>query len=122
MRIKKITAKSIITSSKLPECDVVVNPYVGCTFACGYCYASFMGRFVGESVEHWGDYLYVKANAVTLFEREIQGLQRRTPYATLMMSSVTDAWQGPEKKYRLARGVLEILVDRGYCGFGTIFP
>jgi DNA repair photolyase len=120
MRIKEITAKSIITVSKLPDCDVCVNPFVGCSFACGYCYASFMGRFVGEPVEAWGEYLYVKTNAVTLFEREIEGLQRRTPDATLMMSSVTDAWQGPEKKYRLARGVLEILVARRYRGLVSI--
>lgn len=120
MRIKEIIAKSIITVSKLPDCDVVVNPYVGCSFACGYCYASFMGRFVGEPIEAWGEYVYVKSNAVQLFEHEIESLQRRTPSATLMMSSVTDAWQGPEKKYRLARGILEILVARRYLGLVSI--
>jgi DNA repair photolyase len=116
MRLKEIEAKSIITPTKLPDADVVVNPYVGCTFGCGYCYASFMGRFVGEGIEDWGDYLYVKTNAVALFEREVVVLQRKTPHATLLMSSVTDAWQGPEKKYRLARGILGILVERRYEG------
>lgn len=120
MRIKEIVAKSIIVPSKLPDSDVVVNPYVGCSFACGYCYASFMGRFVGEPIEAWGDYVYVKTNAVALFEREILSLERRSPAATLMMSSVTDAWQGPEKKYRLARGVLEILAARKYRGLVSL--
>jgi DNA repair photolyase len=120
MRIKEIEAKSIITATKLPDSDVVVNPYVGCSFACGYCYASFMGRFVGESIESWGDYLYVKINAVDLFEREIVGLQRRMPTATLLMSSVTDAWQGPEKKYRLARGILQTLANRRYQGLVSL--
>jgi len=120
MRTKEILAKTIIVPSKLPCTDYVVNPYVGCSFACGYCYASFMGRFVGEPVEAWGDYVYVKINTVALFEREIERLHRRAPHATLMMSSVTDAWQGPEKKHRLARGVLAVLAARRYCGLVSL--
>lgn len=116
MRIQEITARSIITPTRLPGADVVVNPYVGCTFACTYCFASFMGRFVGEPVEAWGDYLYVKTNAVELFESEVVRLQRRNPRATLLMSSVTDPWQGPEKKYRLTRGILRELARVEYLG------
>lgn len=115
-RIKEITARSIIVPSKLPDADYVINPYVGCSFACSYCYAAFMGRLVGEPIEAWGGYVYVKANAVTLFEAEIGRLIRRAPEATLMMSSVTDAWQGPEKKYRLTHGILRELERRRFAG------
>ena len=120
MRIKEIIARSIIVSSKLPGADYVVNPYVGCSFACSYCYASFMGRLVDERLEAWGDYVYVKSNAVALFEKELERLMRRMPRATLMMSSVTDAWQGPEKKYRLTRGILERLVAARYPGMVSL--
>ena len=34
-----------MTKSNLPVADFSVNPYVGCTHACKYCYASFMKRF-----------------------------------------------------------------------------
>ena len=63
MRIKEIEATSIITPSKLPDSDFVVNPYLGCGFACLYCYASFMGRFVRgdsgrpEPISEWGSYV-----------------------------------------------------------------
>ncbi len=120
MRTKEILAKTIIVPSKLPCADYVINPYVGCSFACGYCYASFMGRFVGEPDEAWGFYVYVKINAVALFEREIERLQSRAPNATLMMSSVTDAWQGLEKKHRLARGILAALATRRYDGLVSL--
>ena len=59
MLIKKLTVKSIITKSNLPAADYSVNPYVGCSHACKYCYASFMKRFTGHS-EVWGTFLDVK--------------------------------------------------------------
>ena len=92
MKIKEIQDKSIITKSKLPDTDYVVNPYVGCEFACLYCYASFMGRFVNEPLENWGNYLYVKTNAVELFKSEykkLKSINNKPP--RMMMSSVTDS-------------------------------
>lgn len=120
MRINEIRCKSMLVASKLPASDYVVNPYTGCTFACAYCYASFMGRFVGEPIEAWGDYLSVKVNAVEVFHADLQRLPAAKRNATIFLSSVTDAWQGPEKKYKLTRTILEILRDNHYPGLVSI--
>ncbi len=120
MKVTEVTAKSILVKSKLPDSDYVVNPYTGCTFACAYCYASFMGRFVGQPIEEWGNYLSVKTNAVELFKVDLRRLGFEQRLGTIFLSSVTDAWQGPEKKYRLARGVLEVLRDERYPGLISI--
>lgn len=120
MQITEIEAKSMLVKSKLPATDYVVNPYIGCNFACAYCYASFMGRFVGQPIEAWGDYLSIKINAVEVFRRDLERLAPSKRNSTILLSSVTDAWQGPEKKYRLARGVLEVLRDSSYPGFVSI--
>ena len=40
--------KNIMTKSSLPVGGYSVNPYVGCTHACKYCYASFMKRFTSR--------------------------------------------------------------------------
>lgn len=48
-----------MTKSVLPIKCFSVNPYVGCTHACKYCYASFMKRFTGH-IEDWGTFLDVK--------------------------------------------------------------
>lgn len=120
MRIKEIECKSMLVASKLPASDFVVNPYTGCSFACAYCYASFMGRFVGEPIEAWGDYLSVKTNAVEVFQRDLNRLSISKRNSTVLLSSVTDAWQGPEKKFKLARGVLKVLGDDQYPGFVSI--
>ncbi len=43
--IKQIQVKDVMTKSNGPLGGYCVNPYVGCTHGCKYCYASFMKRF-----------------------------------------------------------------------------
>ena len=57
--IRDVETKNIMTKSNLPVGGYSVNPYVGCTHACKYCYASFMKRFTGHT-EEWGTFLDIK--------------------------------------------------------------
>ena len=57
--IREVETKNIMTKSSLPVGGYSVNPYVGCTHDCKYCYASFMMRFTGHT-EEWGTFLDVK--------------------------------------------------------------
>ncbi len=43
--IRDIEAKNILTKSTLPVGGYSVNPYVGCTHSCKYCYASYYNKF-----------------------------------------------------------------------------
>ncbi len=61
MKLNEITARSILTRSRLPEADYCLNPYVGCGHGCVYCYARYMQRFSGHS-EPWGSFIDVKVN------------------------------------------------------------
>ncbi len=112
----EIEAKSLINRSKIPSVDYVVNPYVGCVFGCAYCYASASGSRVGEPVSAWGDYLYVKINAVEVVRKQLQRMGEGKRRGTLVLSSQTDPYQGHEKHYRLTRGILAELVEVGYSG------
>lgn len=116
LQIKEIEAKSIIGSTQVPSADYVINPYTGCQFACMYCFASFMGRFVGESNNNWGNYVYVKTNAVELMHKDILRLMKKNPHPRVVLSTVTDPYQGVEKKYRLTRGILEVFAKNNYQG------
>ena len=97
--IRQIEVKSVVTKSNIPVTDYAVNPYVGCTHACKYCYACFMKKFTGHE-EPWGTFLDVK------FWREIKNPQR---YAgkTFFMSSVTDPYNPQEEIFKRTRKFLE---------------
>lgn len=97
--IQEITVKSVLTKSNLPVSDYSVNPYVGCTHGCRYCYASFMKRFTNHP-EPWGTFLDVK------YWPEIKHPER---YAgkELFLGSVTDPYLPQEETYRRTRTLLE---------------
>ena len=114
--INEITSKSALVSSKLPECDFVINPYIGCRFGCSYCYASFMGRFVDKKVSDWGEYVFAKINVPQLLEKELLKLKNKGKGKTILLSSVTDPFQGVESKYKLSERCLAILADYGFEG------
>lgn len=120
MKIVETEAKSLIQKSKIPSISYVANPYTGCVLGCAYCYASFMGRSVGETVKDWGEYLYVKKNAVDLAREELKRMPRDKREGTFLLSSVTDPYQGPERKYLLTRGILTVLAEERYPGIVRI--
>lgn len=99
MVVKEIKVKSILTKSNLPVSDYSVNPYVGCSHACKYCYASFMKRFTNHP-ESWGTFIDVK------YWEPIKNPKR---YAgkELFIGSVTDPYMPIEKKYKRTRALLE---------------
>lgn len=111
MDVREIAAKSILNRCGIPGIDFVVNPYTGCRFACKYCYASFMGRFVGKTVADWGEYVYAKTNAPELLRVELpRKLKNKGVGKEIFFSSVTDPYQGMEAKYQLTRRCLEELL------------
>lgn len=105
MIVKDIQVKSILGKSNLPVCEYSVNPYVGCTHACKYCYASFMKRFTNHQ-EPWGEFLDVK------YWPEIKNPEK---YANkeLFIGSVTDPYNPQEKIYGRTRALLEQLKGSG---------
>lgn len=102
--IKCIDAKGIIKTD-LPVCDYAANPYVGCTHACRYCYASFMKRFTNHP-EPWGTFLDVK---------QWPPIRDPSRYAgkEIFIGSVTDPYLPQEKEYERARVLLEQLRGSG---------
>ena len=103
--IRDIETKNIMTKSSLPVGGYSVNPYVGCTHGCKYCYASFMKRFTGHT-ESWGTFLDIKHWPAIKNPRKYKG-QR------VVIGSVTDGYLPQEKEIRNTRRILEQLKNSG---------
>jgi DNA repair photolyase len=85
-----------------------INAYRGCSHACTYCFArpthEYLGLDIGEDFERR---IVVKVNAVDRLRAEL-----RSPKWTgesIAMGTNTDPYQRCEGKYRLTRGIVEVL-------------
>lgn len=83
------------------------HPYVGCRSGCEFCYlrgSRYLGR---RDPDTFDTYIKVKVNAVELLRVELSTLA----YETITVGD----WQQPaEDRYRLSRGMLEVVRDYGF--------
>lgn len=107
MEIREITAKTILSKSQVYK--YALNPYVGCQHGCVYCYAVFMKRYRGHK-ERWGEFIDIKINAPEVLQTEIKKNRR----GRVWVSGVCDPYQPVEKRYRLTRKCLEILIENDF--------
>ena len=105
--IKETVSKNIITKSKLPATDYVINNYVGCNHGCIYCYAEFMKRFTNHT-EKWGEFLDVKKFNE---EKFVKYLKKINSDKKILMSSVTDPYNPYEIKYKSTRNILKLFIQ-----------
>ena len=106
MKVKEIKVSNYLSKSNLPGFDFVINPYIGCSHACLYCYASFMKKITNHS-ENWGSFIDIK---LTDKELDLKKIQNKN----IFMSSVTDCYLPLEKDYLITRNILEEL-ERVSC-------
>jgi len=92
-------------SEYMAPLDYSLNPYVGCTFGCSYCYAVFFAP-EEEQQENWGRWVDVKVNGIReiMKRRDLKGKK-------ILMSSATDPYQPIERKIELTRGIVEALSE-----------
>lgn len=102
--INKVKVKDFLTDSKLPDLDIVINPYTGCPHKCMYCYAEFMKKFTGHS-EDWGDFLDVKTS-----DKHISTARMREK--RVLISSATDPYNRFEEEFLNTRRILEQMVNK----------
>ncbi|MGC9516067.1 MAG: radical SAM protein [Methanomicrobiales archaeon] len=103
--VKEVDSKSIMSKTAIPKADYVINPYIGCSHACIYCYARFMKRFTGHK-EKWGSFLDIKINAPNLVPKKTTKYKNKY----VLLSSVTDPYLQFEKSYKITRKILENLL------------
>jgi len=112
-----------------------INPYIGCAFGCAYCYARYTHRYVmeraasdekmtealGEAFRQLPPWLaferniFVKRNAPEVLSRTLRfGSDRHLKLLegeTIVIGTATDPYQPAERRFRVTRGILEVLAD-----------
>ena len=104
-KVGYVETKNVMTKSNAPLGGYAVNPYVGCTHGCKYCYASFMKRFTGHT-EEWGTFLDVKEWPAIKDSKKYAGQK-------VIIGTVTDGYLPQEEIYGRTRKILEELKDSG---------
>jgi DNA repair photolyase len=109
LTVNEIEVKSLVTKTQVPAADYVINPYIGCPHRCVYCYAEFMRRFTRHT-EPWGEFLDVKR-----CKRPIRAEIRAEKYSgsSIVLSTVTDAYNPFEERYGVTREILASLAGAG---------
>ncbi len=111
MEFLHVRARRIINevpnSSRMPF-RFTINPYRGCSHACTYCFARPTHEYLGlSSGDDFDRRIVVKVNAVERVRAEVA--PARWGGHHIAMGTNTDPYQRCEGKYRLTRGVVEVL-------------
>ena len=106
------SSRRVITYNDSPDVgfDRSINPYRGCEHGCVYCFArpshAWLGLSPGLDFE---SRLFHKPDAPELLKHEL-GARGYQP-APIAVGINTDAWQPVERKLKLTRRILEVLVE-----------
>jgi len=86
-----------------------INPYRGCEFGCGYCYARYTHEYMELEAEAFARVVYVKQFRRDLFERELRAVR---PGEWIAIGTATDPYQPAERRFQVTRAVLEVLAGQ----------
>ena len=107
-------SRTIIAHNDSPDVGFSdsVNPYRGCEHGCIYCYARPTHEYLSFSAGlDFETKIMVKEDAPQLLREAL--MSRRYDPVSLTMSGVTDCYQPVERKLRLTRGCLEVMLEFG---------
>jgi DNA repair photolyase len=105
-------ARSIISRNDSPDVGFSqsINPYRGCEHGCIYCYArpshAYLELSPGLDFE---TKLYAKTNAPELLREELS--KKGYEPSPIALGANTDCYQPIERKYKITRGILEVLAE-----------
>ena len=108
----KDETRSIINYNDSPDVGFAasINPYRGCEHGCIYCFARPNHEYLGFSAGlDFETKILVKEDAPELLRRELSS--RNWEPQVIAISGVTDAYQPVERRLKLTRRCLEVLVE-----------
>jgi DNA repair photolyase len=107
---REVTCKSALTRVQGMPFQWSLNPYLGCSHSCSYCYAREYhwrrDRDIGRGFDREVD---VKVNFADVLSAE---LARGPRAGAVALGTATDPYQPAEGRYRITRRALEVMIQR----------
>jgi DNA repair photolyase len=100
--VREVDAKTALTVCRMPGEPWSLNPYMGCSHDCAYCYVPDVAHVERRK---WGTYVIVKRNLPTILAHELRHKEPRPVF----LSSATDPYQPAEGTHLITRRCLEQL-------------
>lgn len=110
----KDTTRKVIARNDSPDVgfEFSINPYRGCEHGCIYCYARPTHEWLGFSAGlDFETRILVKEDAPELLRAELADAKWEP--RVISVSGVTDCYQPVERKLKLTRRCLEVLLEFG---------
>lgn len=104
--------RTILATNDSPDIpfDRSINPYRGCEHGCSYCFARPSHAYLGwSSGRDFETKILFKPRAAELLRRELGKPGYRC--APIALGSNTDPYQPLERRMRITRSILEVLVE-----------
>ncbi|MFY4774284.1 SPL family radical SAM protein [Metabacillus sp. RGM 3146] len=111
MEISYRNPKAFLTKTGgfLEGYEYSLNPYIGCSFGCKYCYVRKLPVSLFRK-EEWGTWVDVKQASKESFAKELKKAKEKGP-VRIFMSSSTDPYQGVESNEKITRLLLETMTE-----------
>lgn len=106
------TSRTAFATNNSPDIPFThsINPYRGCSHGCSYCYARPTHEYLGFNAGlEFETKIMVKRDVAALARQEM--MKKSWKPTAVSMSGVTDPYQPAERKFRLTRGVLGVMVE-----------
>ena len=128
-RFYSLSVRSVLNTSAATGMGFwSINPYVGCEFGCTYCYARDTHRYAmersgaaAEPLPAWEAFerrILVKTGVAEVLARTLD--PARLGEHSLVIGTATDPYQPAERRFRLTRRVLEVLLRYRGLAIGLI--
>jgi DNA repair photolyase len=104
VEFNQVKIKRILNPTSIDLGEYVINPFLGCAYACLYCYVR-SNRVISRKNKPWGEYVDIRVNAPELLEKELAAKKPKI----VLLGSTTECFQPIGKEHALIAKILEVL-------------
>ncbi len=104
--------KKMVNKVESPDLPMMysMNPYQGCEHGCIYCYARNTHEYYGYNAGiDFESKIIVKQNAAHVLKKQLNN--KNWIPDVIMLAGNTDCYQPAERKYKITRQLLEVLLE-----------